>query len=102
VLILCASGPRNERNPGRRPKGGSRNPRAASLCGVFVAKGGCLDWILVRGRRHLERVLHAYAEHYNAGRPHRGLDLAAPEDEELLSICSVAHLACIGPISSAG
>jgi putative transposase len=49
-----------------------------------------LDWILVRGRRHREWVLHAYAEHYKAGRPHRGLDLAAPEDVEPRSIFSVA------------
>lgn len=34
---------------------------------------------LVRGRRHLEHVLRTYAEHYNHGRPHRGLDLATPE-----------------------
>jgi putative transposase len=35
--------------------------------------------MLVRGRRHLERVLRAYASHYNGGRPHRGLRLATPE-----------------------
>ncbi|MGH9892553.1 MAG: integrase core domain-containing protein, partial [bacterium] len=59
---------------------------------VRTVRTECLDWILVRGRRHLERVLHAYAEHYNAGRPHRGLDLAAPEDKETLSFRSVADL----------
>ncbi len=71
-----------------------RAPRANAFAERWVrtVRTECLDWILVRGRRHLERVLHAYAEHYNAGRPHRGLDLAAPEDEEPLSISSVAHL----------
>jgi Integrase core domain len=39
----------------------------------------CLDWILVRGRRHLQRVLRIYADHYNTARPHRGLDLATPD-----------------------
>lgn len=39
----------------------------------------CLDWILVLGRRHLERVLCEYVAHYNARRPHRGLDLRAPD-----------------------
>jgi hypothetical protein len=34
-----------------------------------------LDWILVIGRGHLERVLRVYASHCNAGRPHRGLGL---------------------------
>jgi hypothetical protein len=37
-----------------------------------------LDWLLVVGERHLERVLHEYAEHYNAARPHRALQLRAP------------------------
>ena len=30
------------------------------------------------GRRHLDRVLRIYAEHYNRQRPHRALDLASP------------------------
>ncbi len=38
----------------------------------------CLDWTLILGRRHLDRTLRTYAEHYNRGRPHRGLDLATP------------------------
>jgi hypothetical protein len=40
----------------------------------------CLDWMLVLGRRHLDRVLQAYADHYNGHRPHRALELAAPLD----------------------
>jgi len=39
----------------------------------------CLDWTLVRGRRHLELVLRAFASHYNRHRPHRGLRLETPE-----------------------
>lgn len=31
------------------------------------------------GRRHLNRILRRYEEHYNAERPHRGLKLAAPD-----------------------
>jgi putative transposase len=38
----------------------------------------CLDWMLILGRRHLERVLRVYVEHYNLERPHRGLALATP------------------------
>ena len=37
-----------------------------------------LDWTLVLGRRHLDRALGTYVEHYNSHRPHRGLDLASP------------------------
>ncbi len=39
----------------------------------------CLDWLLIAGDRHLHRVLRTYANHYNQQRPHRGLDLKAPE-----------------------
>src|SRR5260370_12143620 len=38
----------------------------------------CLDWLLILNRRHLERVLAVWFEHYNAARPHRGLELRAP------------------------
>ncbi|HCP62722.1 MAG TPA: transposase [Actinobacteria bacterium] len=37
----------------------------------------------MRGRGHLERVLRIYAEHYNAERPHRGLDLATPDAPQI-------------------
>jgi hypothetical protein len=32
-----------------------------------------LDWLLVSGRRHLERVLQVIVEHYTSYRPHRAL-----------------------------
>jgi putative transposase len=38
----------------------------------------CLDWILILNRRHLERVLTEWLDHYNQARPHRGLDLKTP------------------------
>lgn len=44
-----------------------------------TARRECLDHLLVLGRRHLERVLREFATHYNANRPHRGLELAVPE-----------------------
>jgi hypothetical protein len=33
-----------------------------------------LNW----NRRHLHNVLTQYVEHYNLGRPHRGIDLEVP------------------------
>ena len=45
---------------------------------VRTARTECLDWILIRNRRHLERVLTAYVDHYNTARPHRGIDLDVP------------------------
>ena len=38
----------------------------------------CLDWLLVRNERHLERVLVEFVDHYNEARPHRGIDLEVP------------------------
>jgi hypothetical protein len=33
---------------------------------------------MIRNRRHLERVLDIYVEHYSSARPHRSLDLHTP------------------------
>ncbi len=38
----------------------------------------CLDWLLILGRRHLERVMAEWIEHYNQARPHCGLALQTP------------------------
>jgi putative transposase len=45
---------------------------------VRTVRAECLDWVLVWNRRHLERVLAAYVDHYNIGRPHRGIQLEVP------------------------
>jgi hypothetical protein len=29
----------------------------------------CLDWLLIAGRRHLDRVLRHFVEYYNRERP---------------------------------
>lgn len=58
-----------------------RAPRTNAFAGRWVRtiRTECLDRTLVRGRRHLERVLRTYTEHHNAGKPHRGLDRATPD-----------------------
>jgi len=45
---------------------------------VRTVRRECLDWMLIWGRRHLERVLGEYVRHYNDERPHRGLALRPP------------------------
>jgi hypothetical protein len=45
---------------------------------VGTVRRECLDWLLIVGRRHLERVLSEYVGHYNAARPHQALGLKAP------------------------
>jgi Integrase core domain len=57
-----------------------RAPRANAFAERWVrtVRTECLDWMLVLGRRHLERILQTYIAHYNDARPHRGLDLKTP------------------------
>jgi len=58
-----------------------RAPRANAYAERFVrtVRAECLDWLLILGRRHLERVLRIYVAHYNNERPHRGLALLPPK-----------------------
>jgi putative transposase len=61
------------RSPARAPKA---NAIAERLLGTLRRE--CLDRLLIVNRRHLERVLQAYVEHYNHHRPHRALDQRPP------------------------
>jgi putative transposase len=44
-----------------------RAPKANAIAERFVrtVRSECLDWLLILNRRHLERVLRVYVEHYN-------------------------------------
>jgi transposase InsO family protein len=57
-----------------------RAPRANAYAERFVrtVRTECLDWLLIRGERHLELVLGEFVEHYNPARPHRGIGLEVP------------------------
>jgi transposase InsO family protein len=46
---------------------------------VGSARRECLDRLLIFSRRQLERVLRIYVRHYNQERPHRALNLQAPD-----------------------
>jgi putative transposase len=46
---------------------------------IRTARAECLDWLLIVGRGHLERVLRVYVDHYNGHRPHRALGLEPPD-----------------------
>jgi transposase InsO family protein len=60
-----------------------RAPKANAIAERFVrtARTECLDWLLILNRRHLERVLRIYVDHYNRQRPHRALKLQPPQPE---------------------
>jgi putative transposase len=57
-----------------------RAPKANAYAERWIrtVRAECLDWLLVVGRGHLERILRVYAEHYNAHRPHRALQMKPP------------------------
>jgi putative transposase len=62
------------------------NANAIAERWVGTVRRECLDHLLITGRRHLLRVLHSYVRHYNRHRPHRSLDLSAPEWSERQAI----------------
>ena len=72
--VLTSEGVRVIRTPVRTPVANAYAERV-----VQTLRRDCLDWLLVRGRRHLEHVLAVYVEHSNSHRPHRGLHLAPPD-----------------------
>jgi putative transposase len=71
--VFAAAGVGTVKTPPRAPKANAYAERW-----VRSVRAECLDWTLIWNQRHLERVLHQYVEHYNRGRPHRGIDLDVP------------------------
>jgi putative transposase len=71
--VFAAAGIETVKIPPRAPKANAFAERW-----VRTVRTECLDWVLVWNRRHLERVLSQYLQHYNTARPHRGVDLTAP------------------------
>jgi transposase InsO family protein len=57
-----------------------RAPKANAVAERFVrtVRSECLDWLQIVNRRHLERVLRVFVDHYNTHRPHRSLQLTPP------------------------
>jgi putative transposase len=62
------------RTPIRAP-----NANAFAERWIETLRAECLDWLLILGPRHLDRVLRTYVQHYNGERPHRGLELRVPD-----------------------
>ena len=72
-------------------------PKANAVAERFVGtvRRECLDWLLVANRRHLNRVLREFVEHYNTHRPHRALALAPPERRHPRRPCATPPAAAI-------
>ncbi len=75
--VFHSEGVRVIRTPIRAP-----NANAFAERWVQTARAECLDWLLILGPRHLDRILRIYLQHYNQQRPHRGLELLAPESQD--------------------
>jgi putative transposase len=60
-----------------------RAPKANAVAERFVrtVRVECHDWLLIAGRRQLERKLGTFIDHYNTHRPHRALGLTAPHKD---------------------
>jgi transposase InsO family protein len=71
--VLRSEGIRVIKAPVRAPRA-----RAHAERWVESLRRECLDRLLILGGRHLERVVHVYAQHYNGHRPHRSLDQRPP------------------------
>jgi len=62
--VLRSEGMRVIRTPIQAPNANAHAERV-----IETIRAECLDWTLILGRRHLDRTLRTYAEHYNRGRP---------------------------------
>ena len=69
---------------------------------VRTVRTECLDWLLIWNRRHLEQVLAAFVEHYNSGRPHRGINLGVPAADDEPASASLAEIRRIDRVDVLG
>jgi putative transposase len=75
--VFASNGIRSVKTPVRAPQANAIAERF-----VRTVRAECLDWLLIVNRRHLERVLRVFVEHYNTQRPHRSLNLQPPQRAE--------------------
>jgi putative transposase len=68
--VFCSEGAQVLMTPVRAPKANAYAERW-----VRTVRTACLDWLLILGRGHLERIRRVYVGHYNQHRPHRALGL---------------------------
>jgi putative transposase len=79
VQRLLRRGLRQQRDHERQDAGAGAAGNAIAERFLGTVRAECLDWLLIVDRRHLERVLRVFVEHYNPQRPHRSLNLQPPQ-----------------------
>ena len=88
--VFAAAGIHVLKTPPQAPKANAYAERW-----VRTVRTECLDWLLIRNRGHLQRVLTAYVDHYNGARPHRGIELNTPITTARPSPASIHQLASV-------
>jgi putative transposase len=78
--ILTGAGLKVIRTPVQAPNANAHIERW-----IGSARRECLDRLLIFSRSQLERVLRVYVKHHNERRPHRALDLQAPDPARITS-----------------
>jgi hypothetical protein len=82
VHRLLRRGLRQQRDQERQDAGAGAAGQRHLERFVRTVRSECLDWLLIVNRRHLERGLRIYVEHYNTHRPHRALKLQPPQTKQ--------------------
>lgn len=70
--VFETEGSKTIRTPVRAPQANAFAERW-----VGTVRRECLDRMVIGSRKHLERTLRVYTEHYNGHRPHRALGMSA-------------------------
>lgn len=95
--VFTAAGVQTLKIPPRAPRANAYAERW-----VRTVRAECLDWTLIWNRRQLQRVLGIYLEHYNTGRPHRGIDLDVPMGAPVATVTTLPVAACVERVDALG
>jgi putative transposase len=70
-----------------------RTPQANALCERLIGtlRRECVDFLIPLTANHLRRLLTAWMQHYNAGRPHMSLGPGIPQPPASLPVPRHAH-----------
>jgi putative transposase len=85
--VFRSAGIRIVKTPVKAP-----TPNAIAERFVRTVRAECLDWLLILNRRHRERVLRVFNEHYNTQSPHRALKLQPPQPQQRPPTPTIAEI----------